>query len=225
MSGNRNDTSAFAATPRPKAPKAGTRLTTAELVVDRGWAELANVEAEGLQFEVGHCSELELSSSTFRDVEFLDAKSTELDVADCVFQDCDLSGVRLKSVRRSTFTGCKFLGANFSTGRLADVVFDDCTLRFTNMRMADLSRVAFTNCSIDDLDLFDATIADIDFSKSRVSKLGVDRISASRVDLRFASELEFAQIIRLDGFLITDAQLPQLMHALAAAVGLGLSQD
>lgn len=190
------------------------------LSLDRGWAELSGVAAEGQGFDLTGCTELELSNSSFTDVEFGEASEAELTVADCRFEKCDLSGIRFASIRRSTFVGCKFLGTDFSSGKLGDVTFDQCTLRFANMRMARLARVAFTECSIDDLDMFDAVVEDLDFTKSRITKLGVDRLKAERVDLRYATELAFAQIIRLDGFLVAEAQLPQLMHGLAQATGL-----
>ncbi len=212
----------FAQPPRHKRVATGTTLVDPSLALDRGWAELSGVTAEGLGFDLTDCAELELVNSNFTDVEFGEASDTEFSVADCRFEKCDLSGIRFSSIRRAAFIDCKFLGTNFSTGALADVSFEQCTFRFVNMRLAKLARVAFQACSIDDLDLFDAAVEDLDFSRSRIAKLGVDRITAERVDLRHAAEVGFSQIIRLDGFLVAESQLPQLMHGLAQATGLSV---
>ena len=217
-------TDPFAAPPKIKPVPPGAAITNDGLVVERGWAELTKVEASGLAFDLTACDELELSGSSFVNVELGRAETTEITVADCRFENCDLSARRFSSVRRSTFTNCKLDGTDFSTGSLVDVEFDNCSLRLTNMRMAELSRIAFRECQVDGLDLFDATIADIDFAGSKINELGADRISAERVDLRSAAAISFATITRLDGFRITDAQLPLLMHALAGSVGLSVDQ-
>ncbi len=199
---------------RPAAVSDGT------LDIDRCWAEISKATVEGVEVSLLDCDELELAGSIFSDVTFVDAPGTEVRAQNCRFEKCDLSGMSFASLRNCTFTSCKLLGLSVASGQISDVLFDQCALRFVNLRMATIGKVAFDSCPIDDLDLFDASASDVSFDGCRVTKLNADRLTAERVDFRYAVELAFTQITRLDGCLISSTQLPILMHALAVATGL-----
>lgn len=196
-----------------------------ELDLDRGWAELVEVSAVGCRVDVEDCSDLSVTGSYLGDAVFdVGEESPEVEIWRSRFENSDLSALRVSSVRSSTFVGCKFVGTDFAEARLDDVKFERCTFRYTNLRMAKLNRVEFSDCVIDDVDLYDSTMEDVAFPMSRVVKLNVDRIRATRVDLRDAAEVELASITRLDGVLVGEDQLPTLMYSLAFSLGLGVER-
>lgn len=194
------------------------------LDLDRGWAELVGASVSACRVDVDECSELSISGSSLNEVSFTVEGAVVVEAWQSQFDGCDLSTLRFQSVRGVRFVGCKFVGTDFADARLEDVVFERCTFRYVNFRKARLMRVAFSDCSIDDVDLLDATMQDVDFEGSLLTKVNLERVSATRVDLRGASEIDLASFGRLDGFLVTEHQLPVLMYRLAFSVGLGVER-
>jgi uncharacterized protein YjbI with pentapeptide repeats len=211
-----------------RPPRVAT-VTPAEIFVgtldvDRGWAELLDVSVDADRLDLGSCSELSITETTMRDVTFDTSGEVVVEAWRSSFDNTDLSPLRFGSVRSTTFVGCKFVGTDFADGRLENVLFDRCTFRYVNLRMAKLSRVEFRDCTLDDVDVYDATLEDVGFPISRLVKFNVDRVKATRVDLREAAEIDLASLSRLDGFVVGEDQLPLLMYALAFASGLSVER-
>jgi uncharacterized protein YjbI with pentapeptide repeats len=151
----------------------------------------------------------------------LDGRPPRLvDAYRCDFDVCDLSGDRFRSVRQTRFVGCGFTGSDFGAAELIDVVFERCVFRLASFRMARLERVRFEDCHLSNVDAFELDARDVSFDGSRLDRLGVDRLRATNVDFRGASELSFEGVGRLDGCLVAGTQLHSLVDELAAAVGL-----
>jgi len=103
--------------------------------------------------------------------------------------------------------------------------FDGCVFRLANLRMVSLQRVAFIGCTIEDVDAYGADLEDVSFHDSTLSAFSIDQATATRVDLRRCTPLGLTAIARLDGFLISEAQLLALAPQLAAAAGLTIEAD
>lgn len=195
------------------------------LDLDRGWAELSGVRVDGLAaVDLDGCEELTIADSAVIGSTLAAGPTPEVEIRGSVLDGCDLSGARVRSIRASRLVGCKLGGTDLSDGDLVDVVLQRCVLRYTNLRMARLTRVRFDECRLDEADLFQAEATDVDLDGSALVSVNVDRLRATRVDLRGAVELGLAAVGRLDGCLVADHQLPALAPILAMAVGLDLER-
>jgi len=154
----------------------------------------------------------------------LPADGDPLDLYRIALDRRDLSQVRIASAQECHFRGCKLVGADLAGAEVSDVIFEDCSFRYANLRMARLERVRFSNCAFDETDAYEARLDDVDFADSRLVGLNIDGVRARRVDLRGATQLGLDGAKRLDGWLVTEDQLPALTYALAAAAGLDIEQ-
>lgn len=214
----------FAVEPRRADPKPTSRFTD-QFDIDGydGIAEIGSVDLARLTLDVGDAHRLDISDSRLTAVSLRAADADlEAQLAGSVFEQSDLSRLRIRTARQSLFRGVKLVGTDFSDGVIQDCVFDECVLRLTNLRMATLRRVTFTNCTIEDMDAYSAQFEDVSFAGSRVESLSIDRVTSIRTDLRECEPLGLTGFNRLDGFLVSEHQLPALSYLLAASIGLGI---
>ena len=195
------------------------------LAVDRGWAEFEGVTVErDVEPELSGCSELTIGASALTGQNLATDVPLSIECFNSAIVDCDLSRSTVRAIRGSRFEGCKFSGADLSQAALTDVVFERCSFRYTNLRMAKLKRVQFNECHFDDVDGFEMEAVDVNFDGSQLDKLNIDRITATRVDFRGATELVLSGVSRLDGCLVAEEQLPALAYGLALAANLDIER-
>lgn len=208
--------------PRVEAPGPRPRWT-GPLSIDRSAADLIDVEVvRPEEFGLDGCDELSVRDSALVGVALSDGGQLDLDVHRSSLDACDLSGLRIVTIRRSTLTGCKLVGADFSGSTIADVAFHGCAFRYANWRMASFKRVSFVDCTIDEVDGFELTMEDVDLPGTTINDLNVDRLEAIRVDLREASEIGLRAVSGLRGCLISEHQIPALAYSLAMAAGVDI---
>ncbi|WP_258036891.1 pentapeptide repeat-containing protein, partial [Streptomyces sp. SM14] len=130
------------------------------------------------------------------------------DLAEAVLRDVELVDARLGGVQLSAaelnrvrVRGGKIDYLNLRQARLTDVVFEGCVLVEPDFGGATLERVSFEGCDLRGVDLNQATLRD--------------------TDLRGVAGLEITRgVERLEGAVVTPAQLLDLAPVLAAAMGL-----
>ncbi|MGI9603429.1 MAG: pentapeptide repeat-containing protein [Acidimicrobiales bacterium] len=203
----------------PSAPWSGG------LERDGGRCEVVDRAIEAAEFGLLAGDEVWLVDSTASGVVFEPTDDATLDVVASSFDRCDLSRVRLRSIETTRFRDCKLVGVDLGGATVDDVVFEGCTFGYANLRAARLRRVQFIDCRLDDTDGYEIDLEDVDFAGSTLRGLNVDRMRARRVDLRGAHELGLEGAGRLDGCLVSEHQIPQLMYALAFSSGLGVEQE
>lgn len=218
-------TEPFARPPRRPGPRAAPRPAggDAGVLIDRGMADLDGLalgSADAL--DLTGCDEFELRDALLTGRSLTEPAGLRVSAHRSTFDDCDLSRTTVGTIRRSRLVGCKLIGADLSGASVVDTVLERCNLRYANLRMASLLRVRFDQCLLDDVDGFELTAEDVSFPGSRLTAVNVDRLQATRVDLREASELALSGARRLAGCLVADHQLPALSYSLALAVGLDL---
>lgn len=212
------------ARPPRLAPVRPGRAWSGPLDLDRGWAELDGVEVADDVVDLTDCDELSIGDSVLGRVVLSQPGGTRIEIRSSRLDGCDLSQADLAILQRSTLDGCKLTGTDLSGAAITDVRFVRCAFRYANLRMARLERVGFVECTIDEVDGFQLDATDVSFEGSSIVELNVDRIQATRVDLRGATELGLIGIGRLEGCLVSDHQLPALGPVLALAVGLDLER-
>ena len=210
----------------PKLPRfTPGRLWDGPLAVDRGWAEFEGVTVErDVEPELSGCSELTIGASALTGQNLATDVPLSIECFNSAIVDCDLSRSTVRAIRGSRFEGCKFSGADLSQAALTDVVFERCSFRYTNLRMAKLKRVQFNECHFDDVDGFEMEAVDVNFDGSQLDKLNIDRITATRVDFRGATELVRSGVSRREGCLVAEEQLPALAYGLALAANLDIER-
>ncbi len=216
--------------PFAAAPKLGSRRATVgfepdHVEIDRGLAELSGIGATDEAIDLRGATDVAFDGCTFESTRLELTQGTQVEIVGSDVEGCDLSHVDFALVRRSRFVDTKFVGTDFSGTALTDVVFENCVIRLASFRMASLTRVRFDGCTIDDVDCYDATLADVDFTASRLTDLNVDQVDALRVDLRGAASLGLKGAKQLSGFLVEESQLMGLAYVLASAVGLDVERD
>ncbi len=216
--------------PFAKAPKVGAmrQLPPWDGALDssRGFAEVSSADLDNAMVDLSDVERLDVEdchlSATVLDSA---CDALEISLAGSLVERCDLSRFRFAVLRQSRLVGVKLTGTDFSGGMVRDVEFVDCMLHLTSFRMAELERVTFTNCVLEDVDAYSAGLTDVAFPESRLKVLNLDQTKAARVDLRHAQLDALKGLARLDGFLIAEHQLPALAHQLADAVGLGVEDS
>ncbi len=214
----------FAVKPRRADPKPTSRFTE-RFEVDGydGIAEVGSVDLARLTLDLGEAHRLDISDSRLTAVSLRAADADmEAQISGSVVEQSDLSRLRIRTARQSVFRGVKLVGTDFSDGVIQDCEFDECVLRLTNLRMATLRRVIFNDCTIEDMDAYSAQFEDVSFPGSRVESLNIDRVTSTRTDLRECEPLGLTGFNRLDGFLVSEQQLPALSYRLAASIGLSI---
>lgn len=216
----------FAAVPRIPARR-GTQSPSQPFVAtpEDGLLELTGLNLDGDIIDLAGVEQLDIEDCDLRRVSFESVEGlTEIRVAQSVIEHTDLSRLRLRTVRQSRLLDAKLVGTDLSDGLVQDTVFLRCVLRIANLRMATFKRVAFTECQMVEVDAYRASLQHISFTESHIAQLNVDAAEAERVDLRGATALELSGASRLDGYLVSEAQLPALSYQLAAIVGLSIER-
>lgn len=212
--------------PRVSAVAPSARWT-GPLAIDRDWGELSDVEVDReAGFDPSGCRELSIVDSVIDGVELGggDEPPPTVEVRRSVLRTCDLSRVRIRGLHAAHLDGCKLIGTDLSGAVLADVVLERCALRYANLRMSRLRRVRFVDCTLDEVDAFEVDAEDVAFPGTTLDAVNVDRLQASRVDLREADRLVLNGAGRLTGCLVAEYQLPGLAYSLAMAAGLDIEQ-
>lgn len=193
--------------------------------IDRGWGELDSVEIDrGTDLDLPRCSELSIADSVVTGLSFAPEDTLTVDCHRSELRDCDLSRVTVRSLRNSLVVGCKLSGTDFSQAGLADVVFERCSFRYVNLRMAKLNRVRFEGCKLEEVDGFELEAVDVEFPGTELLAVNLDRLQATRVDLREAADISFNGVGKLSGCLVSEEQLPALAYTLAFAADLSVEK-
>lgn len=124
------------------------------------------------------------------------------------------------------FVSAAIAGTDLYGAQLRRVVFHGCKLDQVNARGAALRDVAFVDCLLRDVDLAGARLNGVTFAGSSLERVRLDNASTTRVDLRYASGVgTLSGVEALRGATIGPDQLPELAPALAHAAGIVVRED
>jgi uncharacterized protein YjbI with pentapeptide repeats len=197
---------------------------SSDIEVLHGRAYVTGIAFDGDAADLAAHAEVELDSCALSDLSIGGDDPVEVSANRCTFDSCDLSRSRFREIRQCRISGSKLTGADLSNADLVDVVFERCVLHLTQLRMARLQRVLFSDCVLREVDAFELVAEDVAFDGSELERVNLDRLRGTRVDLRGARSLSFEGVGRLEGCLIADHQLHDLAYELAFAAGLGIER-
>lgn len=174
------------------------------------------------ELPLGECLELHLIDCELHNVSFSQTPGIEVHLERAALTTCDLSHARLRTISKSTITGGKLVGTDLSSSEIADVTMSGSTFRYLSLRMAELTRVAFIDNDIDDIDLYDSELTDVSFGKSRLTDVRIDQCKLDRVDFRDTERLGLTSINNMKGALISESQVLELAFSFAMSSGIGI---
>lgn len=158
--------------------------------------------------------------AVFKTVSFVGAELRDLDIVDCRFEDCDLSGARLDGVRgaRVKFDHCRMRGVVFLEATLENVAFVDSMLDDANFRMAGLRWLRWDRCSMRGTDFLAARLVDTRFVECDLDAASVEDCQMKDVVFERGSMHDVAGALHLRGATISpDLAVPVALSLLPAA--------
>lgn len=105
----------------------------------------------------------EFEAYRFVNCDFTGADLSHRRFADCLFERCNLSAVRLAgtALQNVAFDECKLLGLQFTACRdmLFGVHFDQCPMRYASFAGRQMPGTRFVRCALDEADFADADLS------------------------------------------------------------------
>ncbi|SFA95472.1 Uncharacterized protein YjbI, contains pentapeptide repeats [Lentibacillus halodurans] len=136
---------------------------------------ISTVHAERVRFDQIH----------FKDVIFSEVNLPFSQWLDVLFENCDLSHVRLNDARfnRVKFRGCKLAGTDFDQAVMDDVTWTDCQAPYVLCNLTELRDVHFDNCLLKGANFIDASQRNLQFGTSDIHDIQLTGTSLKNVDL------------------------------------------
>lgn len=108
-----------------------------------------------------HLGDLTIERSTLSGVGFTGVTIERLDLVDCRFDRCEVSGAMISGVTadRVTFDQCRMSGLTAADSTLNDLVFTGCRMDGSWFRMATMERCVFVDCDLTDADFYAAKLS------------------------------------------------------------------
>jgi len=145
---------------------------------------LENIEADLLDF----------TRCTFRKVQFAGLHVNRTHFTDCIFEQCDLSGLPLRdgTLTRTECVGCRGTGAVLDRLKMKDVLLRDCQLNYLTISDCVMERVEFDNCDLSHMMLFASKQKELEMRSCKLNHAEFNATSLAGVDL---SDCELESLI------------------------------
>src|SRR3954454_6185164 len=157
-------------------------------------ADLAkNADLDSGRFDGLHLTRLELPGATVTSSRFTGLDADEADLRGARLSEVELDRVHLPVVRaarvqwRDVRLNGRIGGLESYEAQCRSVHVDGCKIDYLNLRGAELTDVAFSDCLIGELDLLTAVARRVRFDNARIGRLNVQHAKLHDVDLRGAS--------------------------------------
>ena len=178
----------------------------------------------GTDFTLEYFETGDYENCQFINCRFTNTNLAECNLIDCKFVDCDLSNVNLAglSIRNSEFNNCKMVGLLFHncTKFGFSAIFKGCNLNFSSFSNLDVTRCAFDDCQLQDVDFTRSVLTGVVFDYCDFAKATFSSTTLLRADLRssynFVIDPERNQI---RGALFSVQGLPGLLEKYNIIVG------
>lgn len=187
-----------------------------------------DADLESVRYADLRVARLDLAGALVSMSRFEDVSADETGLKGARLHEVELERVNLPVVRaaRSQWRDVKVNGRIGSLeayeAQWKSVHFVGCKLSFVNLRGAELMDIAFTDCTIDELDLISATARRVRFENTRVGSLNVRQAKLQDVDLRGATLGSIDGLTDLRGATVSHDQLVMIAPLLAASIGLNV---
>lgn len=213
-------------TPATTQPPRLDPIRLGELAPGEASDLVRDADLDSVRFADLVLADLTLPGALVASARFSDVVADETDLRGARLHEVELERVNLPVVRaaRSQWRDVRV------TGRLGSleayevqwraVHFVGCKLSFVNLRGAELVDVAFTDCTIEELDLGSAVVRRMGLRGTRIGALDVRQAELHDVDLRGATFDGLDGLTSLTGATIGPDQLMLLAPLMADGLGL-----
>jgi len=151
-----------------------------------------------------------IQDEQFKDINFQEQRIAQADYENCVFINCNFSGVSLGGLnflecefegcdfssakisaagfKEVVFRNCKLLGVGFDTcsSFLLSFQFKDCVLNYSSFYRLKIPNTLFLNCKLQEVDFTEAELSGTSFSGSDLCAAIFQNTRLSNSDFRSA---------------------------------------
>ncbi|MFB9974287.1 pentapeptide repeat-containing protein [Allobacillus sp. SKP2-8] len=175
-----------------ESPDLPQQLETTELntLEDASEIEMVQIDIIAPGIEAEH---VRFQESYIKGVHFDAAKLPHSSWVDVIFENCDLSNVKLTNTQmnRVEFRNCKLVGTDFDRADLRDVRMIDCQAPYTLFNLTNMQDVAFSDCLLKSANFIESEFFNVQFGSSTIDDVQFTGTSLKDVDL---SNCELRQI-------------------------------
>ena len=172
-------------------PKILPGLATVNLedVFDEEELELVNCSVSNSQMDHRSVEGLIISRAIIKNVSLVDSTLMNIDATDVIFDNCNLSNVRLcgGTIHRAEFRHCKLLGLDVSNSTLGNVLFENCHLNMSNFAESRLKQVHFEACWLRGSHFFNAMFQNIILDRCDLDDADFTQVSLKGIDISTCS--------------------------------------
>lgn len=181
---------------------------------------LGQDDFEGETIRGVDCAAADFSGKTFYDCKLLNLPAREIDLSDCVFEDCRFEGCDLTmaavagaSFRDVEFVDCKLLGVDWSqiAGLRFSVSYRRCVLSYGTFIELSMKKVRVIDCKAHETNFAGVDLSGADFAETDLLGAKFSGTNLSGADLSSASNY---------GINPTDNTLRKTRYSMAAALAL-----
>jgi uncharacterized protein YjbI with pentapeptide repeats len=110
----------------------------------------------------------------------------EAGLTDVVVRDADWANRRVSrlSVLRTELHTVRLTGVDFAESTFRDVRFVGCRLDLASARLSKIERVVFSDCRMEELDLYGSQLNDVLFERCVLREATFSEVRSQRVELR-----------------------------------------
>lgn len=155
------------------------------------------------------------------------ADAEEVDLTGSTILDVEMSHLRIASlrlrdagIRRLRITGGRIGTLDLSTARVSELELHDVRIDYLNLGAATVSDAEVTDCRIRTIDMPQAGLTRVRFTRSTCDEVDPRGMRATDVDLRGLDALSFLDANSLRGTTLTGFQVQQLAPVIAAGLGI-----
>lgn len=141
----------------------------------------AGQTAERVHFEECQLKQVDLSYSQLSNLELLDVRCTDCNIANAQWSPAILQRVEL--------LGCQITGLACIEAEIQDTHFKDCNGKFAQFRFSSFKHVCFENCDFSDADFQGADLTGATFINCNLKHVEMSGAKLAGVDLR-SSQLD-----------------------------------
>lgn len=182
---------------------------------------------EGTELENPHAPDSRFLECAMRNISMIGGSLQRASLRHSWLRDVRLTGTSLAESHwlEVTVLGSSLAGVQVFGAKLRHVVFSGCKLDSVNFRMSELTSVSFDNCVLRDVDFAGATLTRCSFPGSDLVRADFGKVTMDRTDLRGAQLGIIIDAGSLRGATISADQLALVAPALAAALGIVVSEE
>jgi uncharacterized protein YjbI with pentapeptide repeats len=114
------------------------------------------------------------------------APDLEENLVDTVVANADWANRRVLRVSalRTELRGVRLTGADLAESSFRDVRFVECRLDLVTARLASFERVVFSDCRMEECDLYGSRLQDVLFERCVLREATISGVTGERVELR-----------------------------------------